>query len=230
MDRANSLSKIIGTFDKLITEGKRLFASESILPNTSILIEEFFERSYNPYLKQAKRAIAELPIDDYIPISINKWIKSLRNDLETSEYNQPEEFAEVFYIKQKYIPLLIEEIQNIKLEVLEKLYLAEITTDKEVKSEIAEPRISAQESALIISNLSNFGFFRQDVNLPEMLRIISPLVGISNYELEKNITINSTTSRMEVEASVKEYESVAKMLRAMAARLENDAMLKRKKE
>ena len=230
MDRANSLSKIISTFDKLITEGKNLFAPESILPNTSILIEEFFERSYNPYLKQAKGAIAELPIDDYIPISIDKWIKSLRNDLETSEYNQPEEFAEVFYIKQKYIPLLIEEIQNIKLEVLEKLYLAEITSGKAVKSEMAEPRISAQEAALIISNLSNFGFFRQGVNFHEMLSIISPLVGISNYELEKIITKNRTTSRLEVEASVQEYEKAAKIFRAIAGRLENDAMIKRKKE
>ncbi len=233
MDRASTLSKTISTFDKLTKEAEILFDSQNILPNSSIMIEEFFERTLNPYLEQLKQTVDNLPIDDYTPIIIGKWIKNLQTKLQSNNVTDVKQYAEVLYIRQKYIPVLIEELQSIKLEVLERLYAYEespIETVKRKHIEASETILTPEGAAITISNLLNFRILRQDMDITTLLASICPLLGVDHKEVGKHISLNASTYRLEADATAEEIEKTSVIFRSILARIENEAMIKRKNE
>lgn len=233
MDRASTLSKTISTFDKLTKEAEILFDPQNILPNASVMIEEFFERNLNPYLKHLKQTVDKLPIDDYTPIIIGKWIKNLQNELQRNSVTDVKQYAEVLYIKQKYIPILIEELQSIKLGVLEKLYAYEESPIEAIKRKhikSAETVLTPQGAAIVISNLVNFRILEQDIDITSLLISICPLLGVNHREVRKHISVNASTFRLETDATIEEIGKLSVIFRSILARLENEAMIKRKGE
>ncbi|HCY00551.1 MAG TPA: hypothetical protein DG754_10470, partial [Bacteroidales bacterium] len=57
-----------------------------------------------------------------------------------------------------------------------------------------------------------------------------PLLGVDHREVEKHISVNASTYRLETDATIEEIEKTIVVFRSILARLENDAMIKRKDE
>ncbi|MFP4556878.1 MAG: hypothetical protein ACLFNU_08420 [Bacteroidales bacterium] len=235
MDRASIINRVINVFNKKQKQAEYIISAESIIPEAGIMIEEFFEAKFNPFLRELKREILELPLDDYSIIEIDTWIKSLSQNLDDIENGDiVKEFAELVYIKRKYIPKLIRHLKDIKLELIEKLFdinSGNIETSKEsVIFDRELSGLSAGSTAELIAQLCNFNVITGDIGSEELADIFTSLTGCTASEIKNKLTYNGESHRYASNSSLEELIALRKVIKSIAARLDNDIRTRRNNE
>lgn len=224
MDRAQVVSKTISTFNSLRSKAAELFAEENIIGHSDLMIEEFFEAQFNPFVRDVHKAIMDVPANDYTIIAIEQWVKALARQAEQLESgNHKLEHAEAFYIHQKYIPVLANELNDAKLKLLEKLFSDESHQVSDEGSKLVEQKSNLKPAgvACFLAQLMNFGVVRTDIPTETLLSILAPVMGYSSEEIEGSLLFDKENHRFTAKANAQELEALAKVVRSMAARIEN---------
>ncbi|MBC7125737.1 MAG: hypothetical protein H5T24_08915, partial [Bacteroidales bacterium] len=131
MERAKAIGQIIAVIKQLKKETDELFAPENIINHSELLIEEYFQQLFNPFLKKVKADIRSLPLDEYLPIELDSWIRILKMKLVAIERGEhTEKYAEVLYIKQRFYPELIDVLKELQLEALEAEFDARVDREQ----------------------------------------------------------------------------------------------------
>jgi len=224
MDRAQVVSQTIATFNTLRDQVANLFSEESILSQSELMIEEYFEAKFNPFLRKAKVTIESIPLNDYTVVAIDLWLKNLKSSidhLETGDHGL--RHAESVYIHQKYLPRLISFLENVKLEILERIFKTqEHDSNPEVVSTNTNHKgLAPGALSSLIAQLLNFGVIRNDLSPDVLAKVLAPIVGCTTDDIALNLTYDRVNHRFTGNATTPELASLAKLMRSIAARIEN---------
>lgn len=225
MERAQVISQTISTFNALQNQSSVLFSEANILNHAEIMIEEFFESGYNPFIRNLQSSIAGIPLNDYTVIALDSWLKTLTIQLERiKEGPSRTDYAEVVYIHQKYIPKLFDTLTDIKLELLEQLFTPEESPQDANSKKLGlstETVLTPSSAAFLIAQLYNFGVIRQDVTPSVISQLLGPVLGCDANEMESAINFEKGSYRYIAQTNSEELIVLSKILRSITARVEN---------
>lgn len=223
MERAAILNQIINEIKVLREEGIQLFSREYIVPNAEYMIEEYFEGKLNPYLEKITKQLRNLPPDEYTIVALDTWLKNLQDQLNRIEESVIiDEFAEVLYIRQKFLPVLVDKIQDLKLELLEREFNVQ---DLEIKSKWKTTNLSDELSlspegiSVIISLLYNQRIIKSG-NIDAITALFSELTGYNKTEIQKQLEFDKSSARLKAGASLDELDRIVKFIQVMKVRVE----------
>ncbi len=226
MERTKLVRQIILCVKELKEEANALFASENIIPNSDLMIEEFFMQKFTPYILRVKNAVKGLPSDEYMAIELDAWLKVLRGKcsaLQSSDYT--EEYAEVLYIKQQFYPKLMDVISDLKLEVLEGEFDAR--TDSSIawtdsKIELGPNTLVVTPSVIsaLVSLLYNFNILQQNQSIQSICAAFASVTGYSGADLEQYLNAETQSGRLVAKIDTDDLRILHKLLRSMTARTE----------
>ena len=117
MSRAQIISKTIQSFNHLRSRTDELFAESTSNGKVEIMANELFESKLNPFLRELYKTVREIPLNDYTIIAIDSWIKQLNSKIETTKNS----LNDTGNFTLKYMPSVIDSLNEVKLEVLELL-------------------------------------------------------------------------------------------------------------
>jgi len=224
MERARVIGQIIAVIKQLKKETDALFAPENIINHSELLIEEYFQQLFNPFIKKVKSAIRSLPPDEYLPIEIDSWIRVLMLKLAYIERGQHEEkYAEVLYIKQRFYPELIEVLKELQLEALESEFDARVDNEHLVKSQLGPNTIvlSLESVALLIAMLYNFNIISGVVPIDEICRSFAAMTGYNAGDLKQLLRFDENSGRLTSIVKANDMDVLLKLLKSIGARIEN---------
>ncbi|MHC1704465.1 MAG: hypothetical protein AB9846_11200 [Tenuifilaceae bacterium] len=233
MERAKVLNLIINQIKILREETTSLFSRELIVPNAEIMVEEYFEAKLNPFLEKVTSQVRNLPEDEYIIVALDTWIKDTQDQLKQIEESVIiDEFAEVLYIRQKFLPVLVDKLQDLKLEKLErefKTYELEIKTNEKKSFLPDDLALNPDGIAVIVSLLYNHRIINPSISIDEICNNFSKLTGYKNDQIQSYIQRDSTNARLTSIASLDELERIAKIIKVMSVRVETSIAEKKKR-
>lgn len=224
MDRAQVVSQTIATFNTLRDQVANLFSEESILSQSELMIEEYFEAKFNPFLRKAKVTVESIPLNDYTVVAIDLWLKNLKSTIDHLEIGDHGlRHAESVYIHQKYLPRLISFLENVKLEILESIFKTpDYDSDPEfVSTNTNHKGLAPGALSSLIAQLLNFGVIRNDLPPDVLAKVLAPIVGCTTDDIALNLTYDRVNHRFTGNATTPELASLAKLMRSIAARIEN---------
>jgi len=224
MDRAQVVSQTIATFNTLRDKATELFSEESILSRSELMIEEYFEAKFNPFLRKAKATIESIPLNDYTVVAIDSWIKNLKVSIDHLEGGTHSlRHAESVYIHQKYLPQLVNFLGNVKLEVLESIFKTheEVSAPTPISTVKNHKGLAPGALSSLIAQLLNFGVFRNDLSPDMLARVLAPVLGCNAEDIANNLTYDKESHRFAGSGSAQELAALAKLMRSIAARIEN---------
>jgi hypothetical protein len=222
MDRDKTVSAIISKFSELKKEFNELFSEERIIEKAELMIEEFFESKFNPFLQKLNKDITSLPLDDYTLIAIDLWTKDLnKKNIENEDLST---FAEVKYINQKYLPKLIDELKNLKLKILEDLFHNESSGSKNSQNILINYRkqvLSVNALAFLFTQLHNFNVIPNTSSLEESINLYCDLIGVPQEQIKEIVNQDNESMRLFANANVEELQVLSKILKSILSRTEN---------
>jgi len=224
MDRAVILNQLIIGIKNIREEGSKIFSSEFIIPNAELMIEEYFEAKFNPYLDKIPKQIRALPEDEYIIVLLDTWIKNLQDELNHVIENVIiDEYAEVLYIKQKYLPIMIERLLDIKLEMLEREFRVQSQESPNITKAFAfsnEIALKPDGMAVLASLLYNHRIVKSSNSIDDLCIYLANLSGYQDYDIKKHLKFDSVNARLKADASLDELERILKIIKVMGVRIE----------
>ncbi|HBI80856.1 MAG TPA: hypothetical protein DDY04_02660 [Bacteroidales bacterium] len=224
MERARVIGQIIAVIKQLKKETNALFAPENILNHSELLMEEYFQQLFNPFIKKVKSSIRSLPPDEYLPIEIDSWIRVLMLKLAAIERGQHDDkYAEVLYIKQRFYPELIEVLKELQLEALESEFDARVDNEHLVKSQLGPNTIvlSLESVALLIAMLYNFNIISGAVPIDEICRSFAAMTGYNAGDLKQLLRFDENSGRLTSIVKANDMDVLLKLLKSIGARIEN---------
>ncbi len=224
MERARAIGQIIAVIKQLRKEAEELFNSDNIVEHSELLIEEFFLQKFNPFLARVKEQVSALPLDDYLPVELDSWIRLINIKLSAIERGQHDErYAEVLYIKQRFYPELVEVLKELQLEVLEAEFDARVDNQTESKTSIGPNTIvlSHESVALLIAMLYNFNLISGTVSIDEICRSFSVMTGYDAAEIKKMLRFDEESGRLKTIVKAEDMDVLLKLLKSICARIEN---------
>lgn len=224
MERARAIGQIIAVIKQLRKEAEELFTSDNIVEHSELLIEEFFLQKFNPFLARVKEQVRALPLDDYLPVELDSWIRLINIKLSAIERGQHDErYAEVLYIKQRFYPELVEVLKELQLEVLEAEFDARVDKQTESKTSIGPNTIvlSHESVALLIAMLYNFNLISGTVSVDEICRSFSVMTGYDAAEIKKMLRFDEESGRLKTIVKAEDMDVLLKLLKSICARIEN---------
>ena len=224
MERARVIGQIIAVIKQLKKETNALFAPENILNHSELLIEEYFQQLFNPFIKKVKSSIRSLPPDEYLPIEIDSWIRVLMLKLAAIERGQHDDkYAEVLYIKQRFYPELIEVLKELQLEALESEFDARVDNEHLVKSQLGPNTIvlSLESVALLIAMLYNFNIISGAVPIDEICKSFAAMTGYNADDLKQLLRFDENSGRLTSIVKANDMDVLLKLLKSIGARIEN---------
>jgi len=117
MSRAQIINQTIQSFNSLRNQTDKLFLETNSNSEINIMANELFESKLNPFLRELYKTIRNIPLNDYTVIAIDSWIKELNCRIETIKSDADNANG----IPVKYLPKIIDTLNDIKLEILELL-------------------------------------------------------------------------------------------------------------
>ena len=226
MDRAKIVSQTIAAFKLLRHQADEIFSEQSILSRSQVMIEEYFESKFNPFLRGLQSTIASIPQNDYTVIALDTWLKALSKQLDSIE-GAPLETAypEVIYIRQQYFPRLIDKLTDIKIELLERLFtpeenLPDDSVEKVIRVD-TETVLTPGSAAFLVAQLYNFKVINPEISPSTIAKIFGPMVGCDAQSIELAIAYDRTNHRFTAKANGEELVVLSKILRSISARVEN---------
>ncbi len=224
MERARVIGQIIAVIKQLKKETNALFAPENILNHSELLMEEYFQQLFNPFIKKVKSSIRSLPPDEYLPIEIDSWIRVLMLKLAAIERGQHDDkYAEVLYIKQRFYPELIEVLKELQLEALESEFDARVDNEHLVKSQLGPNTIvlSLESVALLIAMLYNFNIISGAVPIDEICKSFAAMTGYNADDLKQLLRFDENSGRLTSIVKANDMDVLLKLLKSIGARIEN---------
>ncbi len=224
MERARVIGQIIAVIKQLKKETNALFAPENIINHSELLMEEYFQQLFNPFIKKVKSFIRSLPPDEYLPIEIDSWIRVLMLKLAAIERGQHDDkYAEVLYIKQRFYPELIEVLKELQLEALESEFDARVDNEHLVKSQLGPNTIvlSLESVALLIAMLYNFNIISGAVPIDEICRSFAAMTGYNAGDLKQLLRFDENSGRLTSIVKANDMDVLLKLLKSIGARIEN---------
>jgi len=224
MERARVIGQIIAVIKQLKKETNALFAPENILNHSELLMEEYFQQLFNPFIKKVKSSIRSLPPDEYLPIEIDSWIRVLMLKLAAIERGQHDDkYAEVLYIKQRFYPELIEVLKELQLEALESEFDARVDNEHLVKSQLGPNTIvlSLESVALLIAMLYNFNIISGAVPIDEICKSFAAMTGYNAGDLKQLLRFDENSGRLTSIVKANDMDVLLKLLKSIGARIEN---------
>lgn len=224
MERARAIGQIIAVIKQLRKEADELFTSDNIVEHSELLIEEFFQQKFNPFLAHVKEQVRALPLDDYLPVELDSWIRLINIKLSAIERGQHDErYAEVLYIKQRFYPELVEVLKELQLEVLEAEFDARVDKQTESKTSIGPNTIvlSHESVALLIAMLYNFNLISGTVSIDEICRSFSVMTGYDAADIKKMLRFDEESGRLKTIVKAEDMDVLLKLLKSICARIEN---------
>ncbi|MGD9978662.1 MAG: hypothetical protein AB7S54_12105 [Bacteroidales bacterium] len=224
MERARVIGQIIAVIKQLKKETDALFAPENIINHSELLMEEYFQQLFNPFIKKVKSSIRSLPPDEYLPIEIDSWIRVLMLKLAAIERGQHDDkYAEVLYIKQRFYPELIEVLKELQLEALESEFDARVDNEHLVKSQLGPNTIvlSLESVALLIAMLYNFNIISGAVPIDEICKSFAAMTGYNADDLKQLLRFDENSGRLTSIVKANDMDVLLKLLKSIGARIEN---------
>ncbi|HOU75053.1 MAG TPA: hypothetical protein PLW22_09890 [Tenuifilum sp.] len=224
MERAKAIGQIIAVIKQLKKETDELFAPENIINHSELLIEEYFQQLFNPFLKKVKADIRSLPLDEYLPIELDSWIRILKMKLVAIERGEhTEKYAEVLYIKQRFYPELIDVLKELQLEALEAEFDARVDREQLSKPILGPNTIvlSIESVAMLITMLYNFNIISGAVPIDDICRSFAAMTGYNAGELKQLLRFDEENGRLTSIVKAEDMDVLLKLLRSIVARIEN---------
>lgn len=224
MERAKVIGQIIAVIKQLKKETDELFAPENIINHSELLIEEYFQQLFNPFLNKVKADIRALPLDEYLPIEIDSWIRILRLKLVAIERGQHnEKYAEVLYIKQRFYPELINVLKELQLEVLETEFDARVDREQLAKPLLGPNTIvlSLESVALLIAMLYNFNIISGAIPIDDICKNFAAMTGYKAEDIKALLRFDEGNGRLTTIVKAYDMDVLLKLLKSMCARIEN---------
>lgn len=231
MDRAKVLNQIINQVKSIKEEGAQLFSKEFIIHDAEYMIEEHFEAKLNPYLAKVTKVIRDLPEDEYIIVVLDTWIKELQDQHKLIEDTIiVDEYAEVLYIRQKFLPVFIDKLQDIKLEMLERefdVHSLDKKSEKQKASFLEDTAVKPEGVAVIASLLFNQRVIRSNTSIDEICYHFASLTGHSEADIKKNLQFDENFARLHASASLDELDKILNLIKAIRVRVETNIAAKK---
>lgn len=224
MERARVVGQIIAVIKQLRKEADELFTSDNIVEHSELLIEEFFLQKFNPFLARVKERVRALPLDDYLPVELDSWVRLINIKLSAIDRGQHDErYAEVLYIKRRFYPELVEVLKELQLEVLEAEFDARVDKQTENKTFIGPNTfvLSHESVALLIAMLYNFNLISGAVSVDEICRYFSAMTGYDAADIKKMLCFDEESGRLKTTAKAADMDVLLKLLKSICARIEN---------
>lgn len=223
MERTKTVMLIINTIKSLRKDELKLFSEDSFKDHPGYLIDEFFQMKYIPFIYNLKRTIKSIPHDDYIIIELDKWIADIReglNDIENS--TEIKGFAELAYLKVRFFPDLINVLDDLKLERLEKEFNVDSDSSKTSQMVMADNslKVLAPDGiALLISMLYNFNVLSHNLTIDKLSDLFAELTGQVKEDICSKLTLDKTTGRLISNTSAEQLAKVFKLTKSFNARI-----------
>ncbi|MBN1989439.1 MAG: hypothetical protein JW783_08595 [Bacteroidales bacterium] len=226
MDRARLINDIVRSIAQLKQETEHFFSDKSTIPSSGFMIEEFFQQKFNPFLTHIASQVKALPDDEYLVFAIDGWIKHLQKELERIDNGDISEvYAELTYAKFRFYPQIIDLLQDLKLEVLERTFNVH-------SSDISAPaqqfrvkpngsRLDTDGVALLIALLYNFKVVTDELSVDQICERFGSLTGLDSEAIKQSLAVDFTKQRMRASVSNAEAQKVRTVLKAMVARVES---------
>jgi|GEM_PF-650189 len=224
MERAKVIGQIIAVIKQLKKETDELFAPENIINHSELLIEEYFQQRFNPFIKKVKADIRSLPSDEYLPIEIDSWVRILKMKLAAIERGQHDEkYAEVLYIKQRFYPELIEALKELQLEALEAEFDARVDRENLAKLQLGPNTIvlSLESVALLIAMLFNFNIISGAVPIDDICKSFAAMTGYNANDLRQLLRFDEENGRLTSIVKADDMDVLLKLLKSIGSRIEN---------
>lgn len=226
MDRARLINDIVRSIAQLKQETEHFFSDTSTIPSSGFMIEEFFQQKFNPFLAHIATTIKALPDDEYLVFTIDGWVKHLQKEMERINNGDISEvYAELTYVKYRFYPKIVELLQDLKLEVLERTYNVS-TTDisAPMQSFRIKPngsKLSSDGVALLIALLYNFKVVSDELSVDEICNRFGALTGLDPEQIKRDLSVDFANQRMRASVSAAEASKVHSVLKSMVARVES---------
>ncbi len=223
-ERAKVIGQIIAVIKQLRKEADTLFSDAVILEKTDILIEEYFQQRFIPFLETVRTQVRLLPLDDYLPIELDAWIKLIELKLKAFEQGtHKEKFAEVLYIKQRFYPELIQVLKELQLEVLEAEFDARVDGEQSFKPNLGPNTIviSHESVALLIAMLYNFNLISGTTSIDKICQSFAEMTGYKVNDIRRILKFDESSGRLTTVVRAADMDVLLKLLRSMVARIES---------
>lgn len=218
MSRAQIISQTIQSFNHLRSRTDELFTTNG---KAEIMANELFESKLNPFLRDLHKTIREIPLNDYTIIAIDSWIKQLNGKIETTKTNT----ANTSNVTLKYMPSIINTLNEVKLEVLELLLTENENLEDSNKTQYrpinSKSPLTPKGVAMLLVQLQNFGVIRHDIPFSSIIEVLAPFLGCEASEIEQHIYFDKENRRQSAKVSRDDLSSLVKIMKSIIGRIEN---------
>lgn len=218
MSRAQIISQTIQSFNHLRSRTDELFTTNG---KAEIMANELFESKLNPFLRDLHKTIREIPLNDYTIIAIDSWIKQLNGKIETTKTDT----ANTSNVTLKYMPSIINTLNEVKLEVLELLLTENENLEDSNKTQYrpinSKSPLTPKGVAMLLVQLQNFGVIRHDIPFSSIIEVLAPFLGCEASEIEQHIYFDKENRRQSAKVSRDDLSSLVKIMKSIIGRIEN---------
>ncbi len=221
MSRAQIISKTIQSFNHLRSRTDELFAESTSNGKVEIMANELFESKLNPFLRELYKTVREIPLNDYTIIAIDSWIKQLNSKIETTKNS----LNDTGNFSLKYMPSVIDSLNEVKLEVLELLLTEtenlEYTNKNQYRPLVSQSPLTPKGIAMLLVQLQNFGVIRPDIPFASISEVLAPFLGCEANEIEQHIYFDKENRRQSAKANNDDLVPLVKIMKSIIGRIEN---------
>lgn len=221
MSRAQIISKTIKTFNILRNQTDDLFLEAHGYGKAEIMGNELFESKLNPFLRELRKVVIDIPLNDYTVIAMDSWIKQLNAKIEVAK----SEINNTNSLIIEYIPHIIDTLNEVKLELLELLLSENDNLEGDNKSQYrpidSKSPLTPKGVALLIVQLQNFGVIRHDIPSESITELMAPLFGFEPSEIGQHISYDKDNRRHFAKVDGDDLNSLVKIMKSIIGRIEN---------
>lgn len=227
MDRSEVVRQIIMSIKNLKEETNSVLNDAALLDNPGALGDSFYEQVLNPMKSIIKSTVRQLPVDEYIAIELDAWIKVLfikRNNIISGIDCNFDEAGIAVY--NRIFTELINTLTDLKLEIIESEFDARIDniqTGQIVEQQSLGPNtlmVSQSVIAALITLLYNFNLIKATADIDSICKEFSLMTGYSTEGIQKCISLDKRTGRLKSLVSCDDLIQLRKIMRSMLTRLD----------
>ena len=220
MSRVQIISQTIQSFNRLRNQLDRLFSESDSNNAGDIMVDELFESKLNPLLREITKTILSIPLNDYILVATDLWIKELNGRVGIIK----KDTSNASSLALKYIPKIIDALGEVKLEILELLlsdpHLEDVNKTQYRAIDSQSP-LTSEGIAMLLVQLQNFGVVKPDIPMQTIINLFAPLLGCEAREIEQHIYFDEKNRRQSAKVDTDNLDSLIKILKSIIGRIEN---------
>lgn len=227
MERSEVVRTIIMSIKRLKEEAKALFASDAFSRLSGSELDTAFQQQFTPLTDHIRVEIRRLPIDEYIAIELDAWIKVLAIKLNAIDSDsQGDADPNQAYVRRRFYPELINLLTDLKLEVLETEFDSRV--DSAAACEMGQfgecgPNtlvVSPAVIAALVTLMYNFNLLRASASVDSICSAFSSLTGYSAESIRQHLVFDNVTGRLKSLVHCDDLLLLEKICKSMLSRLD----------